>query len=127
MAADYNFTPDHGYKGRIKVEKTTINDLEDHSEIRLEAGESLGGEYSERYRLSGADLVSMLAFFKTRRLVVPFTKLTYDPGDVGFDPDDPASVTGPIETVRFMAEPTWRMSFVDDYSVTCKFKKLVNE
>ena len=127
MAVDFNFTPDHGYRAKIKVEKTTINELDDHSEIRLEAGESLGGEYQKRFRMHGADLISLLAFFKTRRLTTPFTILTYDPGDAGFDPDNPADPTGPEETVRFMAEPVWRMAFVDDYTVTCKFKRLVNE
>lgn len=127
MAADFTFTPDHGYRAKIKVEKTTINELEDHSEIRLEAGESLGGEYTEKYRMHGADLISLLAFFKTRRLTTTFTKRTFDPLDIGFDPDDPADVDGPLETVRFTKEPTWSMKFLDDYVVSCTFKKLPNE
>lgn len=127
MAADFVFTPEHPYAAKIEVEDTTINQLADGSELRLEQGETLSGTYTERYRMTGVELVSLLTFWKTRRLTTKFTKRSYDPSDPAFDPEDPADVDGPLETVRFSREPSWSMRGPDDYSVNVVFQRLPNE
>lgn len=125
--ADFTFTPIYAYKGSIKTEKLVVNELEDHSEIRFESGETIGGTYSERYKMSGQEFAQLMAFFVSKRMSTPFTKLTYDPSDPSFDPDDPADSAGPEETVRFASDPKWTNPSLDVYQVTLTFKRLPNE
>lgn len=125
--ADWTYTPDYSYKMKRLGEKLLVNILEDFSEIRAEKGLTKGGIYTETYRASAVELTAMLAFFGARRLVTPFTKLTYDPDDAGWDPDDPASATGPEATVRFASWPSWNNTTIDDYAITFSFRRLPNE
>lgn len=125
--ADWTFTPEYTYNAKLAGERQLTNVLEDFSELRAEKGSTVSGTYIERYRVTATQLTSMLAFFKTYRLTNSFTKLTYDPGDVGFDPDDPASATGPEETVRFQRWPSWTNTTRNDYTIQFTFVRLPNE
>lgn len=127
MPATFSWIPDYPYKAKLAVEKTNINELDDGSEIRLEQGPNIGGTYSESYTMSGAEFASLMAFFEAYRLAWSFTKRSYNPAAIGFDADDPASLSGPEETVRFFREPSWSNPSVDVYKVTLTFKRLPNE
>ena len=127
MAADFNFTPKYPYKAKLAVSKALINQLEDLSEVRKSTGATVGGVYGESYLMSGTEMATLLSFFETYQTTTPFTKLKYDPMDASFDEEDPASASGPLETVRFNAPPSWAWSSIDEYKVDLKFKRLPNE
>ncbi len=127
MAADYTFQPTNDYSPKIAGEKTTINELEDLSELRLRQGETIGGTYTENYRMTGPELALLMGFWETRQDTESFTKLNYDPRDPAFDPDDPGAAAGPVTRVRFLKPPIWKMRAPDDYTVRVIFKTLPNE
>lgn len=125
--ADWTYTPEYSYSKRTEGERLIVNRLEDFSEVRVEKGSTQTAVYVERYTASGAELTAMLAFFNSYRLANTFTKLTYDPGDIGFDPDDPSAAAGPEQTVRFESWPDWKNTTFDSYSITFEFRVLPNE
>ncbi len=127
MAADYTFSPTNDYSPKIAGEKTTINELEDLSELRLRQGDTVGGTYTENYVMTAAELELLMAFWEARQDTVSFTKLNYDPRDPAFDSDDPGKATGPVTTVRFLKPPVWKMRAADAYTVRVVFKTLPNE
>ena len=81
MAADFTFTPDYSYDIKAKIQKTIINELEDFSEIRRESGNTIGGQYVEKYTMSGQQVQSLLQYFEGKRLATSFTKYGYNPMD----------------------------------------------
>jgi len=127
MAADWTFLPEDPYKIKPRVERPLINEIEDMSEIRATRGLTIGGTYTESYTFSGNEMQTALAFFASKLLTTSFTKLSYDPRDVAWDPDNPTISTGPLETVRFVREPTVSFSGPDKFTVKFTFKILSNE
>ena len=124
--ADWTLKP-VSHKPKIAVERPRVNMLEDFSEVRGARGDTIGGTFEESYRLSLPGSETAWAFFNARLLHTTFTKLTYHPGDAGFDSDDVLDTSGPEETVRFAKEPTGRIVGTEEYRMTCTFKRLVNE
>ena len=126
--ADWNFDPPYPYRSRVEVAKMLANELEDFSEIRDPKGSDNAGTYREPHSMvTSAELASMMAFFYSKGLDTSFTKRTFDPSSVGYDSTDVLSATGPVETVRFLKEPTWTHTGPDTFNVIFDFKRLRGE
>jgi len=115
--ADWTYQPEWPQDVDPEWQPTLVTLFEDLTEHRREKGVATRHGFSETYRVDATDMAAMLAFYATKRMVTPFTKVSYRPGEAA----------GHEVTVRFAEAFSFRYQGPEDYATTIRFVELVGE